>query len=284
MAETSALERPRGRDKQSAVKVGLKTVTPEMATAWLSREDQVNRPVSAGVVNAYARLMEQGLWMLNGDTLVLSSEGKLLNGQHRCRGIVKADTPVDMIVVEGVDPAAIDTMDDGRRRSVSDNLHISGTPMPAAASSGARWLLRLRHDAISRNQRATNLEVIQLLHKHPGLSASAKKLEGADIYVGIMPSIFTAIHYIGSALLDKPVEAEAFFQVLATGTPSYEGDPVHALREKLIKHQKQGANLSSLLQWNATVNAWNLFCTRTSVKKLTIPEETVIEGLDISKI
>lgn len=285
MAEASTLERPRGkRDTTEAVKVRLATVTPEMANEWLSREDQVNRSLSVGVVNAYARLMAGGQWTLNGDTIVISSEGKLLNGQHRLRALIKAGIPVLMIVVDGVDPSAIDTMDDGRRRSVSDNLHISGTPMPAAASSGARWLLRLKLEAISRNQRVTNHEVIQLLQKHPGLAISAKRLDQADIFIGLMPSIFTALHYIGGVLLEKPAEAEAFFQVLSTGTPAYDGDPVHALREKLIKHQKQGANLNSMMQWNGAVHAWNLFCTKTPVKKLQIPEETVIEGLDISKI
>lgn len=283
MAQTAeVLEQPRV-SKRSKVQVNVKSISPELAKQWLENMGP-NRAPSQGVIDAYARMMETNQWYLNGDTIVFDTNGKMMNGMHRCNAIIKSGKTVDMIVVEGIDSAAMDTIDDGRRRSVGDHFHILNTPLPNAAISGGRWLNRIKLGALRMNKRMTNMEVVQLVQKHPGLIDSANLLKNADVVV--LPAVFTAVHYIGKVLLDKPVEAQAFFDVLNTGVPSFEGDPVHVWREKVLKHVRQGTYLPASSHWFGTVHAWNAFVKRepTNNKKFIFDDEEAIEGLDISKI
>ena len=67
----------------------LTTVTPQMARDWLSQAHP-NRPVSRARVKTIARAIAAGLWQVNGQTLVLCPEFRLLDGRHRCLAIVEA--------------------------------------------------------------------------------------------------------------------------------------------------------------------------------------------------
>lgn len=65
-------------------------VTPEMAENILAARGP-NRNVSASVINKYARDMLAGRWQLNGQTIKISKDGQLLDGQHRLEAAKKQD-------------------------------------------------------------------------------------------------------------------------------------------------------------------------------------------------
>jgi len=79
-----------------------------------------NRHVSANVIHKYARDMAAGRWCLNGQTIKISSSGKLLDGQHRLEAAKKAKRSFQSIVVEGLPEDSFGSLDIGRRRGVAD--------------------------------------------------------------------------------------------------------------------------------------------------------------------
>ncbi|MEH7879332.1 hypothetical protein V7799_17715 [Rhizobium laguerreae] len=74
----------------TALKVKAVMVTPEMAENILAARGP-NRNVSASVINKYARDMLAGRWQLNGQTIKISKDGQLLDGQHRLEAAKKQD-------------------------------------------------------------------------------------------------------------------------------------------------------------------------------------------------
>lgn len=257
-------------------------VTPEIAQEWLDLNSP-NRNLSPGTIEAYARRMAQKKWKLNGEAVIFAKNGAMLNGQHRCHAAIKAQMPFETIVVRGVDPDAQQTMDDPRKRSVNDQQKLRGLNYPASASAAARWLLRLRLGSIAHAKRMTNAEVLDVLEKHPGLGESAQQLAG-DTIPGLLPSVMVAVHYLGSVVLGLQPKADSFVGVMATGVPAYEGDPAHLWREKLIRAKAQGNGLAPKDQWEGTVHAWNLFVANEKVKRFQIPDEAMVDNLDLRKI
>ncbi len=63
-----------------------KEVTPFMA-AKLLENNQVNRKRSEGHIKFLAKQMSAGNFKLTGETVKISTDGKLLDGQHRLHAI-----------------------------------------------------------------------------------------------------------------------------------------------------------------------------------------------------
>jgi len=269
--------------EHAEVEIVVETITPEKASSWLATESP-NRRLSEGTVAAYARVMKEGKWQLNGEAVQFDDQGRLLNGQHRLNACIVANTSFNAVVVRGLAPETQRTMDDPRRRSINDHVGIMQLEMPTTATSAARWLVKLRLSTLGHARRIVNTEVLDTLIKHEGLAQSALKCKDY-LDSPLQPSVAVAFHYIGAYLLDKKQEIEAFLSVLTSGVPSYENDPAHAWREKLLKAMRHGGRgLPAAEQFDGTAHAWNLFSKHQSEKRFTIPDEVDIEGLQLSKI
>ena len=125
-------------DEPTAV---LTTVTPTMASDWLASAHP-NRPISRRRVRTIARAINEGLWQVNGQALILCSNFLLLDGRHRCAAIVQAGLSVQTMVSVGRWPACFKTMDQGGKRSGADVLAIAGQAHAQTLCSALRWLWR----------------------------------------------------------------------------------------------------------------------------------------------
>lgn len=101
------------------VTANVELVTPEMAAGWLARQN-LNRKPTPRRVNAYARAMVRGDWLLTNQGIGLDVAGRLLDGGHRCEGVVKSGSPALMLVVRGLPPETQSVVDFNRVRSAAD--------------------------------------------------------------------------------------------------------------------------------------------------------------------
>ena len=105
-------------------------VTPEMAEKWLSSNADNQRQLKKARVEKYAKEMLDGMWLYNGESIVISESGRLLDGQHRLSAVIKAGIPVEMAVIDDVpdEQDGIDTFTtiNSENRSNADVLYIEG--------------------------------------------------------------------------------------------------------------------------------------------------------------
>lgn len=120
LEERSTLQALLGHQAPCSVLVQM---TPAMAAALLERNPQ-NRKLAPERINAYAEDMRAGAWHLNSQSIGLGRDATLLDGQHRLHGVVRAQCTVPMFVACGLSPSARGTIDQGRPRSIGDNLRI----------------------------------------------------------------------------------------------------------------------------------------------------------------
>ena len=106
------------------------TITPEMAKSFLEK-NEANRPLSARKVEAYADTMTRGGWQTNGEAIKFNRSGKLVDGQHRLNAIIKANIPVEMMLIEGVGED-VTVFDRGKNRSIKDIMFFEGYPSDLA--------------------------------------------------------------------------------------------------------------------------------------------------------
>ena len=206
----------------------LMTISPQMA-ADLLRNRPANRPISKQRVRLMIEDLRAGRWAINGESIVLDSELRLLDGQHRLQACMESGVNLVSLVAIGVPQSAMPTIDSGRSKGAADVLYMSQTPHAAQLASTARWLWRyqnqrMRHSAVLLRNDA----LPGFIAAHPGLSSS---LEWGKSLKGLLPQSPAAMLFFLMAQKDAAL-ARRVFHGLATGLDVTSADFVYQLRER----------------------------------------------------
>lgn len=97
----------------------LTRVTPEMAVKWLEKKTDKRR-LNPMRINALARIISDGHWVLDGTPIRFALDGTLLDGRYRLEAIVKSGVTCESYVVEGLPTQ--ETIDTGRVCSRSEKF------------------------------------------------------------------------------------------------------------------------------------------------------------------
>lgn len=122
----------------------IELITKEFAEKALLRNEK-NRPVAKLVVSKYAEAIKRGEWKLNGEPIIFDVDGTLVDGQHRLMAVSMTGLPIRSVVVRGVDLGSFNTINNGRSRTASDVLSISGKKNSAVVAAAARQIIRMSH-------------------------------------------------------------------------------------------------------------------------------------------
>lgn len=239
-----------------SLKVRVALITPEMAELMLSDRGP-NRHVSLPVINKYARDMLAGRWRLNGQTIKIGKDGRLLDGQHRLEAAKKAKRSFPAIVVEGLASEIFASLDTGRRRSVSDVLRDRGESHTMILASALRWLWMIENGVVlAANSSPNNGELLEVLNCHPDIRVSIKKVSSIREIMG--SGIAAALH---RTFADKDTpRANEFFARLIDGVQLAEHSPIRHLRERLIRtRSSHRVRLAEAERVAISIKAWNAY-------------------------
>lgn len=260
-------------------------ITPELAKSFLEKNVK-NRTIRPQHVTKLARDIERGDYIDTDDPIKFDINGNLIDGQHRLCAIIQADTPVVMRVTYNLEPKAQDVIDTGVRRSATDLLHLHGIPHAPIVNGMSRYLVA---EAMGRGVKGialTHSQVLELLELHPKMPLYAVGPGRAPNGISSVP--LSVINYVGSVLLDRKDDAEQFMKVMMTGVPSYDGCPVHTLRERVLRLaivQDKSRRVSHEDQYTLMKVAWNLLCKGEPNRKIYKPTGRVsFDGLKRSDI
>ena len=138
--------------------VGVKTkvrivhtfLTPKMALAFLC-VNLINRKLQDMSIAKIVRDIKAGRWLFNGDTICIDVNGNMIDGQHRCIACALSGIPVEVIIIYDVPENAIDTIDRGIKRKLSNDIEMSNNGLGEKyASSRAAIANKLLHPWGSR--------------------------------------------------------------------------------------------------------------------------------------
>jgi len=255
-----------GRNPPEALVTRVEMVTPERAERLLA-QNTLNRGISGSVVDKYARDMRAGRWCLNGQTIKLTTSGRLLDGQHRLEAVKKAKTPFPAIVVEGVPESCIGSLDVGHKRGLSEILRDRGEINTASLASALRWLWMLKHEVVlAAKTSPTNGEMLELLEGSPGIRHGQKYAANLRDFMG--SGITAALHFIFSQK-DRD-QADVFFERLIDGVELISTSPIYQLRERLIKirasHRVRAAEAERVA---LAIKAWNAYRENRPIQQLS---------------
>lgn len=252
------------------MKTEVVTITPAMAEKWLKRTTFKNRNVSPAAVTRYVDDIAKGKWMLNGESIVLDDNGNVIDGQHRLHAVIKAKTPIQSVVVQGVDPATFSTLDIGKRRGQGDVLSIAGYQNANILAAGLRLIHAYRSGRSLNNARGsgsysrTRTEVLDLVKEHPRAIESAAYVKSASRNSELArPTAFAImVHY--EFTCENDLVSKEFFRAAFDGIPRFgEKCPTLGLRRKYGNiESKRAMDASFALRMETWLSFWDQFKTR----------------------
>ena len=101
-------------------------MTPAMAKALLLKNTN-NRSLREHQTQYLARELKRDAWITNLDPIAVSTEGVLLNGQHRLSAIVRANKAAKVLFTDDADPSVFPVIDRGLGRTVADATGLTNS-------------------------------------------------------------------------------------------------------------------------------------------------------------
>ena len=208
-------------------------ITPEMAQKLLDNPLPGQRNRKPGLIKKLTRAMREGAMTGNGESIVVSDKGRVLDGCNRLAAVVFAKFSGWFVVVRGVKEFVYWSFDGGEKRSAADALKKEGYNDPhVLAQSAILMSIIIKNDILSRHLQHTPLDVNKIAKKHVGLSDGIKVSNNPGLRRILRRSTIVALLYL--FCLTERRKVKQFFYILETGLAKDRSNPAVVLRERLL--------------------------------------------------
>lgn len=214
-------------------------LTPADAS-HLMEKSSGNRLLSPRRVNALAQSITRGEWQFDGNPIRLTSDGRLIDGQHRLSAIIQAKQAVPVLILHGLSDESQLVIDSGRPRSFADYLRMRGVPSVHRTAAAVRLLANIdsgnyktgswREFFLSNSAMWT----YYLDHREEiadGLSMG----QAAREHVRMIPSVLTVLAVL--LLRSDQEDAAEFFRQISKNSPI--SQPIRVLLRTLENRERK---------------------------------------------
>lgn len=245
------------------VKLGYTQIfmTQRVMTVALARllldVNPANRRVIRSAVDEFVNAMQNGKFeSLNGESIIISREGLLNNGQNRATAVLESGIEQEFLFVFGVLRETRKTLDQNRRRNANDYLSMEGVNVAKYVSGVAMlhwmWNKHGNLNNISSSIRPGASQIAEYALEHiEELSASVHFVprRGANLVGGIPVLAFA--HWLFTQ--HDTIAGNNFISQLVEGTGLEDGSPILRVRERLMA----GRHLARADKLELIIRAWN---------------------------
>lgn len=240
-------------------------ITPEYARELLEANSANQRNINRDALEKNSRALRDGKWVLNGESIILSTTSRLLDGQHRIHACANTGTGFWTILVTGVPDEYFATIDQGRTRSLTDVMTINDDARHAHLPTTLVMLGNYLNKTLSNPRPMSNSECMDLKAMSPHLLDSVRWCH--DNLKGIIAASRIAwLHYVAQEF--APGRCVTFFERLSDGVNLSADDPIYQLRARLIADRSTTKRMPRKECVAIVIKAWNAFYEGKRVKLL----------------
>jgi hypothetical protein len=255
------------------------TITPAMAKVWLDNSSFSNRHLENTRVQKLASDIKKGKWIFDGTPIRFNGGGDILDGQHRLHAIIRANLPVESLVIKGIKSESKNTIDTGKPRSIGDVLHFHGHLNTTTLAAAARLSIAFNEykgdlnewSKSSRTAAVTNQEIIEEATSNEKLVNAVQHAISLKYTRQLMGAGVAAFTYYLLSKAASPHIADNFFQAIEHGNNLNSDSPILLLRNTFALRDSKN-NLSG--QRRSTYNialiikAWNAWRSKEVIRVL----------------
>lgn len=284
-------------EKLPGIEVYLLEITPDVAAELLALNTKGQRTISRDAVERYAVDMSTLDWVFNGAAILISNTNELLDGQHRLSAIIESGESQVVLIVRGIDPVAMATIDAGRRRSYADSLKIRGYANHTAVAAinariwywfhgnyGTRGVARVG-DPKYLSSTPSNAQKdfwMNTVEKAYGITIPHAATFANRAYA-LRRGISTGTYGLAWVILsgvDKDLREKFFHELLVESESSKTGYPIVALTNRLSR-LKPREEFSQVDQLDALFTTYNYWVAGKALDTLSPPRPVRFDRLEL---
>lgn len=275
------------------IETRLETITPELATEYLSHNNR-NRTIRRVDVDTYVREIKRGTFVTTHQGIAFDEDGNLIDGQHRLMAIAMAGSPVQMMVTRGMLPSALTVVDRGASRTMRDVMCLEDHgDADNSAMMRSTMMLAAMNQMVAcavRKVKLTPAETTTLFERfaEPALVAYRAGVNKRTVGRSQVVSAAIAAMYCGVA----PEVIEKFFNVFHKsdihGCEGHNAQIVLNWRRQMDDAKLRGMPMNSRKVYLGTQSAIYHFANNTDATRAVVPNsprydvsEVLRELLDI---
>lgn len=231
-------------------------ITPFIAIFLMAQNAQ-NRPLAKDKLAQYIQDMKDGRFDgLNGQTIVISKDGLLNDGQNRLTAVIESGVTLETFVVFGADRNGRMTLDQGKPRTSANYLAMSGVENAKVLSAvGSIVIAYQRGDLVfggssrssgnvsrGKKGRATKVEITDFVQANMAELEEAVDLTSAPEAKPVLnhhklaAAAFILMQEVGNTYVVRN-----FISKLAVGHDLGGKDPILVARNRLISEKASGS-------------------------------------------
>ncbi|MFJ2176432.1 hypothetical protein ACIOHE_26515 [Streptomyces sp. NPDC087851] len=250
---------------------GIVTVTPEMASDWLSyRNHPKNRPLSKAVSFKYQKDMEAGRWTEETpEGYIFDTDGWIISGQHRMKAQANSNVTLRMWVFPGEPREIFEVVDQGYKRTAA---HLLRVPNATSIANGGRHLAALADGdrwGMPRFSKITTPEIVETVHAWPELTWHVTAAHATSVQAGIPAGAHCAM--LAQAARAGGERSTDLIQMwldgVRTGADLAARDPRLHLRRRFHSGPPTGKGARDLT-YALIVKAWNAYVAGETITVL----------------
>lgn len=266
---------------KKAVQMDLEIIDPLKAKQWLDNhanpKNRQGRKESTSA-KTYAMAMTNGEWKVNGETIVFDSKGMLIDGHTRLAAVIQSGKSIISVIIRGVDPDAVFTMDQGKSRTQADSMYMKDTTVkyPKTTQSvlqgvlnyRATGIIRLRNSGLSTKYTVGAAEAERNANKQAldwAIQLGVDFRNKCDYFTMAYTSL---VAYILLVEKGHPAQLiEDFFGQLS-GEIQVTSKAVQVLKDKFKTRHNNLTKIGPKAERFYLTKTWNLYVNHKYVKKL----------------
>lgn len=239
-------------------------VTPDTARDWLSKMTN-NRPLNDRHVDNIADAIRRDQYLYSGDTIKFNTKGELIDGQHRLTAVISANKAVHMMIAEGLEEAAMNVIDTGRKRTAGDILSIAGYGSASVVAAAIRKLVAWKRGIDPNSLAFSNAQTFEFAQKNKNIFKMAAEVGQKIKYPR---SVLIALYWLATEASAYEEEYKAFLSGMETGVGLPAGSPILCLRDWFARQKTTKGKAHGNTYMFAAIRAWNAFAESRSLSKI----------------
>lgn len=273
-----ATQEPRDLDLTN----GWKVITQEIAESMLLRNPVgANRRPTLPTIKYYARQMVNKEWKKTGQSILFTSDGKLLDAGHRLWAsyLSGASFPTYLIGDVPPDTNLFAYIDNSKARSASDALATAGlNGLSKQLAQVANIAMHFEHHCYQAStkkslEKVSPIEIVHFVAEHENLRLGARLMAGeyksaASVIAYKDVAAFVAFQIIE---LYGEEELEPFMTELGdVGADPQEGSPIAALQKVMAEDANTMEPMAKHQVLGHVIKAFNAWYQEEPVKKISL--------------
>lgn len=253
------------------------TITPSQAKEYLEK-NTINRNVNATNLAFLTKEIKDGNFKYNGESIIISEHGTLMDGQHRLMAAVAANMSITVNLVLGVVEDCMSTINTGKPRGGADVLSMFDVKNSHATAATIKKILErynLQITAVDgRKIKIANHQILEFYNSKKEIIIEIIDFSNHLFNVGtkiLTPAYISGFIYLMS--YEDNIGAIEFFREIMTGVKLRDSNVAQIMRTRLINEKISKSKMTEKHKAQMIIKAIRLYSANLSRKFLRINDD-----------